>query len=72
MCIHGIFKNYPRFHSIQRREVMDPKKVEALVNKLVPTTLQQIPNFQWDGTMLHVFYQELCIYYVTNYQIAQV
>jgi hypothetical protein len=45
MHIHGIFKNHPKFHSVQRGKIMDPKKVEVLVNIPIPTTPQKIQVF---------------------------
>jgi hypothetical protein len=28
-------------------------------------------SVQWDGIILHVFYQKLCLNYVTNHQVVQ-
>jgi hypothetical protein len=50
-------------------EIMDPKKVKSLVNMLPP--LPTYPSFLWNGTILQVFYQKLCLYYVTNHRTTQ-
>jgi hypothetical protein len=54
-------------------KVMDPKKIEALVNMLDQLTYYppRNPNFQWDGIILRMFYQKNCLYYVTNHQTTQ-
>jgi hypothetical protein len=67
--IYGIFKNYPKFHSIKEEKIIDPKKVEALVNMLVPTTPKR-SKFSMGWKVLHVFYKKNWFYYVTNNQTA--
>jgi hypothetical protein len=54
----------------KKGKVMDPKKVQALLNMPVPTTPSD-PSFQWDGIVLQLFCKKCYLYYVTNYYIAQ-
>jgi len=41
-------------------KLLDPKKIQAIVNMPQPKNPQQIQSIQWDGIVLHMFYKKLC------------
>jgi hypothetical protein len=46
-------------------KLLDPKKIQAIVNMPPPRNPQTYSSIQWDGTILQMFYQKLCYYYGT-------
>ncbi len=59
------------FRISKEGKVMDPKKVEVLINMPIPTTPQEIQVFNGMAQFYKCFIKKLCLYYVTNYQIPQ-
>jgi hypothetical protein len=54
-----------RFIISKEKKLLDPKKIQILVNMPPPEESTLDSSIQWDGIILQMFYQNLCCYYGT-------
>jgi hypothetical protein len=59
MCIYGIFRTNFRVHSVQGRKNIDPTKVHAIMNMLVPANPRQIQVFNGMALFYRCFIKKI-------------
>ncbi len=64
-CAFMVFSRMiPGFIVSKERELLDPKKIQKIVQMHVLTN----SSVQWNGLILHMLHQEFCIHNDLNYQ----